>query len=306
MGTSWDSLVEKPLAIRFRSGMPVGPYELVRLVGCGGMTEVWLARRVDGASEREVALKLPASFHLRGDLARRFSRERDFLAGLEHPGIARFYDAGVSADGEPYFAMEYVSGKTITDSCDAARLAISEKLRLFLQVLEAVQYAHEHGVLHGNIKPSNVLVTESGQVRLLDFAVMFQHADAALTLRHERVLTPAYSSPEEIRDTDAELGPASDVYSLGVLLYELLCGRRPYQLEAGELLAHVLAVERASTRAAIESTLSRMQALAHLTYTLRRDLEAILLKALAFEAGQRYSSAQAMAADLRPYLERRP
>jgi serine/threonine protein kinase/tetratricopeptide (TPR) repeat protein len=289
-----------------RAGARVGPYELVRPVGKGGMAQVWLAKRADGAYEREVALKLPVAFHLRGDLAKRFARERDILAGLEHPGIARFYDAGVGSDGLPYFAMEYVPGKPLTAWCDAARLGIAERLKLFLEVLEAVQFAHERGVLHRDIKPSNVLVTESGQPRLLDFGVarMFQQTDMALTMEYGRALTPEYASPEQMRE--AETGPVSDVYSLGILLYHLLCGELPYRLEGGKLPTELPAVERPSTRANAQAASSRMQTPPRLALALRGDLDAIVMKALAPEPGRRYESAQALAQDIRRNLERRP
>src|SRR5882762_4428589 len=149
----------------------VGPYQLVRLLGAGGMAEVWLAQRADGAFKREVALKLPALARLRKDLASRFARERDILASLEHPNIARLYDAGVSPEGLPYLAMEYVAGQPLTAWCDGHQVGVRERLRLFLQVLEAVQYAHGRQVIHRDIKPSNILVTDSSQVRLLDFGV---------------------------------------------------------------------------------------------------------------------------------------
>jgi len=175
-------------------GQHVGPYQLVRLLGVGGMAEVWLAQRADGAFKRDVALKLPLLARLRSDLVRRFARERDILAALEHPNIARLYDAGVSPDGLPYLAMEYVPGQPLMDWCDAQRLDLSERFRLFLQVLDAVQYAHARQVLHRDIKPSNILVLDSGQVRLLDFGVAKllaeEEQDAQLTRMYGRALTP--------------------------------------------------------------------------------------------------------------------
>jgi eukaryotic-like serine/threonine-protein kinase len=160
-----------PAASGLKPGARVGPYELIRLLGAGGMAEVWLARRADGAFKREVALKLPMLTRLQAGLEARFARERDILASLEHPNIARLYDAGVDPQGSPYLAMEYVPGAPLTGWCDARRLAIADRLRLFLQVLEAVQYAHEQQVIHRDLKPSNILVTDSGHVRLLDFGV---------------------------------------------------------------------------------------------------------------------------------------
>ena len=138
-------------------GARVGPYELIRPLGSGGMAEVWLARRADGAFRREVALKLPMLNQLRGDLQARFARERDILASLEHPYIARFYDAGVDPNASPYLAMEYVQGQPLTEWCDAQRLTITARLELFMQVLEALQYAHQKQVLHRDLKASNIL-----------------------------------------------------------------------------------------------------------------------------------------------------
>src|SRR5450631_3677385 len=149
----------------------VGPYQLIRLLGKGGMAEVWLARRADGAFKREAALKLPLLSCLRADLEDRFARECDILASLEHPHIARLYDAGIDPNGLPYLSMEFVQGEPLTEWCEAHRLGIAERLALFLQVLEAVQYAHEKQVIHRDLKPSNILVSESRQVRLLDFGV---------------------------------------------------------------------------------------------------------------------------------------
>src|SRR5213082_707497 len=222
------------------------------------MAEVWLAERADGAFKRDVALKLPVLLRLREDLASRFARERDILAALEHPNIARLYDAGVSSNGLPYLAMEYVPGEPLTDWCDAHRLAIRERVRLFLQVLDAVQYAHGQRVIHRDIKPSNILVTDSGQVRLLDFGVAKllarEEEQPDLTQRYGRVLTPDYASPELVRGE--QLGAAGDVYALGVVLYELLSGNRRYHLQAGVSVAqleHAIAaveVKRPSTRVA--------------------------------------------------------
>src|SRR5262252_3951574 len=149
----------------------VGPYQLIRELGTGGMAEVWLARRADGAYKRDVALKLTRATRSRKELERLFARERDIQASLEHPNIARLYDAGVSPEGLPYLAMEYVQGQPLTAWCDARRVGLRERLTLFLQVTDAVQYAHARQIIHRDLKPSNILVAESGQVRLLDFGI---------------------------------------------------------------------------------------------------------------------------------------
>jgi len=242
-------------------GVRVGPYRLVRELGRGGMADVWLAQRADGAFARDVALKLPHASRLRRDLAARFTRERDILARLEHPNIARLYDAGVD-DGLPYLAMEYVDGATLLDDSDARRLDLPARLALFAQVLDAVRYAHANLVIHRDLKPSNILVTASGEVRLLDFGIakLLGTEDATqetqLTRVAGRALTPDYASPEQVRGET--LTVASDVYTLGVVLYELLCGARPYrlrhasvaQLEQAILEAPVVAPSSALTEAA--------------------------------------------------------
>src|ERR1700733_10288394 len=223
-----------PAASGLQPGARVGPYELIRLLGAGGMAEVWLARRADGALKREIALKLPMRTRLDVGLEARFARERDILASLEHAHIARLYDAGVDPQGLPYLAMEYVQGESLTDWCAANRLGLRERLELFLQVLEAVQYAHAKQVIHRDIKPSNILVTDSRQVRLVDFGVArlleAEKTDqTALTSVYGRALTPDYASPELLRGDPIDA--RSDLYSLGVLLYELLTGTRPYRLK---------------------------------------------------------------------------
>jgi serine/threonine protein kinase/TolB-like protein/cytochrome c-type biogenesis protein CcmH/NrfG len=295
-------------------GDHVGPYQLLRQLGAGGMAEVWLAQRADGAFKREVALKLPSLSRLREDLARRFARERDILAALEHPNIARLYDAGVSPGGLPYLAMEYVAGKPLTDWCDTQRLDVRERLKLFLQVLEAVQYAHARRVLHRDIKPSNILVTDSGQVRLLDFGVAKLLAedepDPQLTQLFGQALTPEYASPELLLGEPAEV--ASDIYALGVVLNELLAGSRPYRLKPGAsrtLLEQAVVeakVHRVSTLLTDEAAVARATSREKLARRLRGDLDAIVFKALARLPAQRYSTAAALSDDLQRYLSGAP
>jgi serine/threonine protein kinase/tetratricopeptide (TPR) repeat protein len=297
-------------------GDSVGPYELIRLLGAGGMAEVWLAKRADGAFNREVALKLPSLTRVRRDLEQRFVRERDILASLEHPHIARLYDAGIDPDGLPYLSMEYVQGELLTDWCDAHRLDIRARLRLFLQVLEAVQYAHERQVIHRDLKPSNILVTKTGQARLLDFGVatLLDNGEVAgktpLTTVYGHALTPIYSSPELIRGDPVTA--KSDIYSLGVVLFELLTGDRPYRLNAGAsraLLEHAIAaaeVRKPSTQIVQEAWGARGVTQEQLTRQLRGDVDRIVLKSLEKEPQLRYSSAAAMADDVQRFLDGKP
>ena len=240
------------------AGARVGPYRLKRELGAGGMADVWLAERADGAFTRDVALKLPMMNRLRRDLAERFARERDILARLEHPHIARLYDAGVSEDGLPYLAMEYVDGLPITQYCDAHKLDIAARLRLFAQVLDAVQFAHASLVIHRDLKPSNILVTASGEVRLLDFGIAKLLAEnetaheTQLTQMAGRAMTPDYASPEQIKGESLTI--ATDVYSLGVVLYELLAGCRPYRLKVqspAQLENAILAAEPSKPSSAL-------------------------------------------------------
>jgi serine/threonine protein kinase/Tfp pilus assembly protein PilF len=292
-------------------GACVGPYELIRLLGAGGMAEVWLARRADGAFKREVALKLPLLTPRRRDLERRFVHERDILASLEHPNIARFYDAGIDIEGLPYLSMEYVQGTTLVAWCDTQSLGTSARLALFLQVLEAVTYAHKKYVIHRDLKPSNILVTDSGQVRLLDFGVakLLQGEDrwdeTQLSRVYGQALTPDYASPELLGG--ARVDARSDVYSLGMVLYELLTGTRPYRLSARASIAALSQAAAAadikspSTQVTPEASIARDTTEDQLARKLRGDLDAIVLKALAKDPAERYDSAASLAEDLQRY-----
>jgi eukaryotic-like serine/threonine-protein kinase len=275
------------------------------------MAEVWLAQRADGSIKREVALKLPRLRGDRQDLAIRFARECDILAALEHPHIARLYDAGISPDGLPYLAMEYVRGEKLTSWCDQLRLGVPERLELVLQVLDAVQYAHAHHVIHRDIKPSNILVNEAGQVQLLDFGVAKLLAqDAELTIAYGRAMTPDYASPELARGDPPE--PGSDVYSLGILLYELLTGSPPYRIKArgsGAQVEQAIAAAEVlppSAHLAPDAGAARGTTQEKLARRLRGDLDAIVLKALAKEPARRYDGAASMAEDVQRYLRGEP
>lgn len=283
------------------AGQRVGPYRLLRELGAGGMGEVWLAERADGLLKRQVALKLPMLGLRREVLVQRFARERDILATLEHPHIARLYDAGLSDDGQPYLALEYVEGTPIDAWCRDQAAPVEQRVRLLLQVADAVAYAHRRLVLHRDLKPSNILVNGAAEVRLLDFGVakLMESSGAAesteLTEAFGRALTLRYASPEQLRGET--LTTASDVFSLGVVAFELLAGTPPFAVERATpaALALRLAAEeapRASTRAADPSLRQR----------LRGDLDAILGRALKSRPEERYPTVEALAEDLQRHL----
>ena len=282
----------------------VGPYRIDRLIGEGGMGMVYLAHRDDGEFDQRVALKLiRRGLHLDARIVRRFREERQILAALSHPGIARLFDGGLTEDNLPYFAMEFVEGLPVDRYCDAQGLAVEARLELFARVCDAVAHAHERHIVHRDIKPSNILVTESGDPRLLDFGIAklldTDPGSPELTRRSERLLTPEYASPEQIRGEPVVI--ASDVYCLGVLLYELLTGRRPFMRI--ERTAHEL------ERAVLEEDPTRPSEAAPrepLRRRLKGDLDAIVLTAMRKEPAQRYASAAELGADVRRHLRGEP
>ena len=288
----------------------VGDYRLLQEIGQGGMSSVWLAERCDGHLERQVALKLPFIGQPRLHLAERFRRERDILAALTHPNIARLYDAGVTQSGQPFLAMEYVEGSAITSYCESQRLTIRERVALLLQVLDAVQFAHAQLIVHRDLKPSNILVTAAGRVVLLDFGIaklLSEEPEAqSLTQIAGRAFTPDYASPEQI--SGLPLGTATDIYSLGVLLHELLTGAHPYagqRTSLAQLQQAILTRDPARpsqlplTDAIAEARRSTTRKLAS---TLSGDLDTIVLMTLKKEPTERYASISAFAQDLRNYL----
>ena len=282
-------------------GGVVGPYRLLSPVGEGGMSSVWLAERTDGVLRRKIALKLPHWWAL-SKLTERATQEREILASLEHPNIGRLYDAGITDDGRPYLALEYIEGKAIDVYCRERRLDVRARVALISQIARAVAYAHSRLIVHRDLKPSNILVDAQGQVHLLDFGIAKlieagSAANKALTQVGARVLTPEYASPEQI--TGSPITTESDVYSLGVVAYELLAGKRPYTFKSS-LTADwdVLSSDvRAPSAVAEERTSARH---------LRGDLDTILLKALKKEPNERYASAAAFADDLDRYLRGDP
>lgn len=298
------------------AGARVGPWLLHERLGTGGQATVWRASRVDALPARDVALKLPLIHRDGSQLAARFAREREILARLSHPHIAPLYAAGLAPDGTPWLAMELVQGEPLVAWCDARQLGLAERLKLFQQVLDAVAYAHARLVLHRDLKPAHMLVTPQGEVKLLDFGIAklledgTQPTDATeLTRAAGRVMTTAYASPEQVRGEP--LSTAADIYALGVVLYELVTGHRPYatrlgtsaQLEEAIAEGHLIRAADAITDADASARSDTRRALAR---QLRGDLGAVLDKALQLDAAQRYASAEAMAADLRRLLDGRP
>ena len=300
-----------------RPGDVVGPFRLERLLGQGGMGTVWLADQVDGRVRRMVALKLLKPGHTHPGWKIRFERERDILAGLDHPGIARLLEAGSTADGQPFLAMQYVAGEPLVRYAHRHRLGVAQRVRLVIELLAAVQHAHALLVVHRDLKPGNILVDEAGRVVLLDFGIakIVAASEAggpeqqALTELAGSALTLDYASPEQVAGKAVGIG--TDIYSLGVVLYELLCGQRPYRLKRSTRAA----LEEAVLEQDIAPPSGRLRAedaatlgvpLRVLTRQLRGDLDAIVLKALRRNVDERYPTAQAFAADLEHWLRQEP
>lgn len=292
-------------------GRRVGSYEIVRELGRGGMGTVYLGARADAQFDKRVAIKVVKRGMDTDFVLRRFSRERQVLAALDHPNIAKLLDGGATEDGLPYFVMEYVEGESVTHYCDARGLSVKERLKLFRQVCAAVQYAHQNLIVHRDIKPSNILVTAEGTPKLLDFGIAklldpaLQERTGEQTEAFVRLMTPEYASPEQVRGLPVTT--ASDVYSLGVLLYELLTGRRPYRLpkHPPEEVARVVCAvepERPSTAVAV----TRGTRPERPRRGLAGDLDNIALKALRKEPQRRYASAEQLSEDIRRHLEGLP
>ncbi len=313
----------------------LGAYRILHEIGCGGMSTVYLAVRDDDQYQQRVAIKLIRDGLGSDDRHRRFLQERQILAGLDHPNIARLLDGGTTADGLPYVVLEYVEGLPIDTYCDRHRLSINERLALFCDVCSAVHAAHQNLVIHRDLKPGNVLVTAGGVPKLLDFGIAkllnpeLSARELQTTLPNFRLMTPAYASPEQIRGEPVTT--ASDVYSLGVMLYQLLTGRAPYVLDgvSRDEVERVIceteprppstAVSSVAPEAAASETLGSgaagSETLAGSTQpeapsTLRRrlagDLDAIVLMALRKEPQRRYGSAEQLAEDLRRTLGDQP
>jgi non-specific serine/threonine protein kinase/serine/threonine-protein kinase len=288
-------------------GRRIGPYEIVALIGHGGMGEVYRARRVDAEYEKEVAIKLVPGGYQAEFVLQRLRSERQILANLEHPNIARLIDGGATDEGSPYLVLELVEGEPLDRYCAERNLPVSERLRLFRDVCSAVSYAHQRLVVHRDLKPSNILVTAEGAVKLLDFGIakLTQPATGETgptpTITLMQALTPGFASPEQI--LGKPITTVSDVYSLGVVLYGLLTGRSPYRTTldtAADAIREVCETEpvRPSTAAAAANG-GRGE-------RLDRDLDAILLRALRKEPERRYASVEQLAEDVRRYVDGLP
>jgi serine/threonine-protein kinase len=321
LAESRDDFLSQPLVgplPGMRPGVAVGPYRLERLLGEGGMGQVWLASRADGLYQRRVALKLLRPGLADPKLRLRFTRERQILARLEHPHIARLLDAGISED-QPYLALEYVDGEPLTDWCRANALTLDARLRVFLQVCEAVSHAHANLIVHRDLKPSNILVTALDEVRLLDFGIAKLLDTGQFDLEHTRTglrtFTLHYAAPEQIRGEPVTT--MTDVYSLGVVLYELLTDQRPYRLKRqtdAEWEEAILGVDPLRPSAALlrtdattgKAAAGEAQSPRRRARALAGDLDNIVLKTLAKRPEQRYPSVEALALDLQRFREGKP
>jgi serine/threonine-protein kinase len=277
-----------------QSAMRLGPYRIVRELGRGGMGVVFLAVRDDGAFRKNVALKLLIPNENAAMFAGRFRQERQVLAGLEHPNIARILDGGDAPNGAPYYVMEFVEGAPLDRYCDDNRLNVGERIKLFMQVCVAVQYLHGNLVIHRDLKPSNILVAPGPTVKLLDFGIakMTGPVQADVTSPQMRFLTPNYASPEQY--TGEPCTRASDIYSLGVILYVMLAGKLPGP--------HDLTAPSTNIRDDIQRT---PETVPELRNRIRGDLDHIVLKALQRNPANRYTSAAELSTDLQRYLDGR-
>jgi eukaryotic-like serine/threonine-protein kinase len=306
-------------------GQRLGPYRIVSKLGTGGMGDVWLAERADEEYQQQVAIKLVRSGVFSRQVQGRLRMERQILATLQHPNIARLLDGGRAPDGTPYLVMEYIDGEPIDAYCDRRRLAPEERIALVRTVCTAVQYAHQNLIVHRDLKPNNILITPQGVPKLLDFGIAklldTRQSAQTLTVTHAeyRVMTPAHASPEQVRGD--VITTSSDIYVLGVLLYELLCGRRPFQLVGASLLEmeRIICEQEApspsemAARIARESpdlladiVACRSTTPARLQKYLRGDVDNIVGMAMRKDPERRYSSAEQLAADLGRHLSGKP
>ena len=310
---------------RSLEGRRLGPYRILHKLGSGGMGDVWLAERADEEYQQRVAIKLVRSGLYSTQVQSRLRTERQILASLQHPNIARLLDGGRAPDGTPYLVMEYIDGEAIDVYCNRRRLPVAERIELVRKICSAVHYAHQNLIVHRDLKPNNILITPDGVPKLLDFGIAklldARHSANTVAVTHVeyRVMTPAHASPEQVRGDSVTT--ASDIYVLGVLLYELLGGRRPFQL-IGSSFAEIERViceqEPVAPSALLELTMHESPDLAadiatcrsttpvRLCKLLEGDLDSIILLAMRKEADRRYSSAEQLSADLARFLTGQP
>lgn len=314
----------------YPAGYRLGPYQFARRIGRGGMGSVWLATRFDPEFNRSVAIKMVKRGMDSQEILRRFRMERQVLANLDHPNIALLIDGGSTPEGLPYLVMEYVEGTPVDRYCEDRKLSITDRLKLFRAVCSAVQYAHQNLVVHRDIKTGNILVTAEGVPKLLDFGIAkllrtdSSTLDLAQTRPEMRPMTLDYASPEQVRGE--AITTATDIYSLGVLLYRMLTGKMPYGLESRSqaALQHAIrekdplppsavvltdedvAIPQATQKIDIAVLETRDKARKRLRRKLQGDLDMIVLKALRKEPHERYVSAEQFSEDIRRYLEGRP
>jgi tetratricopeptide (TPR) repeat protein/predicted Ser/Thr protein kinase len=308
-------------------GSILGSYKLISVLGQGGAGTVYLAERADRKYAARVAIKIVEAEAFQSDLGVRAIAERQILASLNHPNIARLIDAGETPQHHPYIVMEYVHGMPLDDYSDGHRLTVRQRLQLFLHVCAAVQYAHQNLVVHRDLKPGNILVAEDGAAKLLDFGIAKLLASTGIGLAHtrlnDRALTPEYASPEQI--TGRPITTASDVYALGVVLYELLSGHRPYTLsntshleleraicatdppKPSNIVGRAMSMAQVSDPKSIEAIAdARRLSTKRLRQTLVGDLDAIVMRAMRKEPEHRYTSVEQFAADIQRYLNLQP
>ena len=287
---------------KLNEGRRIGTYRVLREIGRGGMGTVYLAARDDDAFQKLVAIKIIRRGLDTDDILQRFRSERQILAILDHPNIARLLDGGTTSDGLPYFVMEYIEGEPIDLYCEQRKLTITERLKLFQGVCAAVSYAHQNLVIHRDIKPGNVLVTKEGIPRLLDFGIAKLLAPGAaageMTATGVRPLTPEYASPEQVRGE--MITTASDVYALGVLLYRLLTGERPYRFPTSSPVEMERAICEKEPGKPSDRTPKELRAL------IKGDLDTVVLKALQKEPRRRYPSVEQFSEDIRRHLVNLP
>ncbi len=288
----------------------IGHYRITGEIGRGGMGAVYLASRSDGEFEHQVAIKVVGNSFLGQESLDRFRRERQILARLNHPNIARLLDGGVTDDGLPYLVMEYVEGEPLVEYADKHELSLDERLRLFVKICRALAYAHGNLIVHRDIKPSNILVTADGEPKLLDFGlakILDIESDHIRTATSFRALTPAYASPEQIRGDP--ITTASDIYSLGVVLYELLTGSRPFNYESMtyEKMLKVVSFVEPTRPSEIDTSGSETKPAPGVPLpSLKGDLDNVVMMALRKEPERRYGSAEQLAADIDRHLNDLP